>query len=171
MFQQPYNLLVYSAALVVLLLGVWCGTTIPLFFQCTLFLVWDLLFAISRNPKDSEDRDTAITRSTTIGTLLSYFFPFYTILFALIFVTEKAKQTAFLELCIQANVPMWLLLTPFVLSSINLIFVPVAVTNAENKQVSPAFKGMLFVLTLGQQCTVLIFAHCLLRIAYVLSGG
>ncbi len=168
-YYLPYNVVVYATAAVALVIGACTGSLLPLFIQCFMFFLWDMSFVLGAWPLDEEPVNVAVTRSITIRTLTSYFFPLYGILFGLLFVIEHAKQTAFLNLCSRAGVPMPLLLMPFALSSVNLLFIPVAVSRKGKDHVSPAFRGMLFVVTLCQQCSVIVFAHCVLRIAYTLS--
>lgn len=168
-FWHPYNLVVYLTALATVTIGAWSGTIILLLVQVITFFAWDVTFVISRSPMDTETAAIAMTRRTAIGTLLYYWLPVYGILIALLFVVEPDRQIAFLCLCSRAGVPMWLLMAPFVLSSISLLFVPVAVVHPETKLVSPAFKWMVFLVGFSQQCALVVFAHSVLRIVYILA--
>ena len=165
-FCGPYNIGIYATAFLAVVFGAWYGSiTIPL-LQCVIFFAWDVAFLAW----SSEDSNTAMNRSNAIGTLLSYFLPFYGLLFGLFFVLEADKRKGFLTLCSRADLPLWFLLGPFVISAVTLLFVPVAVVDPRTKKVSSAFKCMIFIVGYAQKCAITLFAYSILRIGYVLSA-
>lgn len=168
-FCRPYNIGIYATAFIAVVFGAWYGSIIILLLQCGIFLVWDVAFVIWGGILHTEDPDTAITRRGVIGTFLSYFLPFYSVLFGLLFVLEADKQKNFLDLCSRAHLPLSVLLGPFVISAVTLLFVPVAVVDPETKKVSSAFKSVIFIAGYAQKCAIILFAYSILRIAYVLS--
>lgn len=172
MYAGIHNVFLYILTAVNLLLGTLIGTNITVIIQLGMFLLWDYGYFRKKQSLKGRSPGTTVEHVGLLTTWVSYFVPFYGILFGLLFVTNPTKQNEFLELCKGAGIPIWLLLVPFVFASLAAIFVPIQIAThrGETEQISSALKSLFCIKVFFSQTTIFVFVHCMLRLLASLSS-
>lgn len=113
--------------------------------------------------------DNLSTQIQNQRTHLSYFLPFYGILFGILFTINREQQVRFLNLCNDASVPIFMLVIPLVLASIPILFVPTQILNKDNEEISGSLKALFVLGSLFQKISIFIFVHTVLRLLSALK--
>lgn len=172
-YSNASNVLFYFLMAVNLTIGTLLKTNIPLVVQLVLFVLWDYGYFHNRQSITGRPPLATVEHVGLVTTWLSYFVPFYGILFGILFVADTARQKEFLLLCQEAGVPVWLLLIPFMFAALTSIFIPVqlAVKKQENdEEVTSALKSLFCTKIFFSQITIFVFTHCILRLVVALSS-
>jgi len=170
MFEQPWNLAAYGASLILLLLGPLLGTNVTVLLALALFLGWDVAYLRSTSSMRGRTTDLALQQTQNIREHISYFLAFYGVLFALLFTQLAERQAQFVEVSRSAGIPIPLLVLPFLLALIPLLFFPIQLARGgQAGEASASLKALLALSALFQKVSIFLFAHIILRIIYTLS--
>ena len=122
--QWPPVVLMYVATFVLLVVGSQTGAMWPLWVAIIMFTVWDLVWVCSDAPdRTAEETMESATRARTY---MSYFVALYgagLAYFLLRLGEDQQKQV--IELFRQARVPLVLILLPFALQTVSMLFFPI----------------------------------------------
>ena len=125
MFEKPYNLLLYLLILLLLCGGVWFETNLTVILAITLFIVWDIGYFLTVTSIHGRTIESALQQIQNIREHISYFLAFYGVLFAILFTQSIEKQTQFLKVCNEISLGLFIVVLPFVLAIIPILFVPI----------------------------------------------
>jgi hypothetical protein len=92
------------------------------------------------------------------------------VLFAITFTQTPDRQSRFLEICASAGIPLPLLILPFLLASIPLLFFPIRLAG-DGGGPSSSLKALVSLSSLLQKISIFLFVHVVLRILHALSGA
>ena len=169
MFEKPYNLLLYLVILLLLCGGVWLETNITVIFAVLLFVAWDVGYFLSTTSIKGRTIELALQQIQNIREHISYFLGFYGVLFAILFTQSIEKQTQFLNVCNEIQLGLFLVVLPFVLAIVPILFVPIQLARGSSEEPSDALKALVVVSALFQKISIFLFVHIILRILFVLS--
>ena len=165
LFARSANGFVYLAAIVALAAGVAWKTTWPVVSVCLLFFVWDTAYLSSKQHFSGRTIQTIFTDIDAARTQISFFLPFYGVLFGILFTLEPVKQRSFAALLADANVSAALLAVPFVLASVGMLFVPIQASVAHGEERPTRAMSVLFwISSISQKVSILLFLHVALSI-------
>ncbi len=160
-----YNLSIYLIVLLLLALGVFLKTNMTIFLAVFIFIVWDIGYFISTSNQHARTVELSLQGTQYIREHLSYYLAFYGVLFGILFTQSTQKQEFFFSLLESSGVPIFLLVIPFIIASVTLFFVPIALTNDKNEP-SSSLRLLVVITAFFQKISIYIFVHTL--ITYIL---
>ena len=169
MFEKPYNLGLYLLVLLLLWAGVWFQTNFTVVAALALFIAWDVGYFLIVTSNKGRTIELALQQIQNIREHISYFLAFYGVLFAILFTQPAEKQTRFLNVCSQIHLGLFVVVLPFVLAIIPVLFVPIQLSRSSSDEPSDALKALVAVSALFQKMSIFLFVHIILRILFVLS--
>jgi len=174
-FEKPWNLVVYGASAVLLAAGVYYGTNLTLVAMAAMFFVWDLTFAISQRAYTGRSPAGVLDVVTVGREYLSWYMIFFGLFFGLVLSGKVGERENFIQLSIQAGIPLYLLLLPFVFVAVSGLFVPIQIQSSRlsaegGPTVSPSLKALLFVVTFSQKMALMLMLHSISRIVWSLRS-
>ena len=169
MFEKPYNLLLYLLILLLLCGGVWFQTNITVILAIVLFIAWDVGYFLIVTSLKGRTIELALQQIQNIREHISYFLAFYGVLFAILFTQSIEQQTQFLKVCNEINLGIFIVVLPFVLAIIPILFVPIQLARSSSEEPSDALKALVVISALFQKVSIFLFVHIVLRILFILS--
>ena len=169
MYEKPYNLLLYLLIFLLLLGGVYFETNITLIPAFLLFIVWDTGYFFIAEAIKGRTVELALQQIHNIREHISYFLAFYSVLFAILFTQSTEKQIQFVKICNEINLGLFIVVLPFVLAIIPILFVPIQLARGNSDEPSDALKALVVLSALFQKISIFLFVHIVLRIFFVLS--
>ena len=169
MFEKPYNLALYGVSLVLLVLGIFLETNLTAIIAVAAFVTWDIGYLLSRVSMRGRTIDLALQQTQNIREHTSYFLAFYGVFFAILFTQSSDKQSQFLKICAEAGIPLTVLVLPFLLVSIPILFFPIQLAKGDTDKPSSALKALVSISALFQKIAIFLFMHAILRIIKVLA--
>lgn len=169
MFEKPYNLFLYLLILLLLCGGVWFETNLTVILAIMLFVAWDIGYFLSVSSIKGRTVELALQQIQNIREHISYFLAFYGVLFAILFTQSAEKQAQFLKVCNEIHLGLFIVVLPFVLAIIPILFVPIQLAHNNSEEPSDALKALVVTSALFQKISIFLFVHIVLRILFVLS--
>ena len=169
MFEKPYNLLLYLVILLLLCGGVWFETNLTVILAIVLFIAWDFGYFLTVTSIKGRTIELALQQIQNIREHISYFLAFYGVLFAILFTQSMEKQTQFLKVCNEINLGLFIVVLPFILAIIPILFVPIQLARSSSEEPSDALKALVVISALFQKISIFLFVHIVLRILFVLG--
>ena len=169
MFEKPYNLFLYLLILLLLYGGVLLETNFTVILAIMLFVAWDIGYFLSVSSIKGRTIELALQQIQNIREHISYFLAFYGVLFAILFTQPTDKQSQFLTVCNQIHLGLFIVVLPFVLAIIPILFVPIQLARRSSEEPSDALKALVVTSALFQKISIFLFVHIVLRILFVLS--
>ena len=169
MFVKPYNLLLYLIILILLFCGVWFETNITAVLAVILFIAWDAGYYFTVPSIKGRTIELSLQQVQNIREHISYFLAFYGVLFAILFTQSSDKQAQFLKVCNEIDLGLFIVVLPFVLAIVPILFVPIQLAHKNTDEPSGALKALVAVTALFQKVSIFLFVHIILRILFVLS--
>jgi hypothetical protein len=169
MFEKPWNLAAYCLTLLLLILGAFLRTNITAIVAIMIFVGWDASYLLSKVSMRGRTIDMALQQTQNIREHISYFLAFYGVLFAILFTQSFERQSQFLEVCGNAGIPISLLVLPFVLALIPLLFFPIQLAKSNDNAASASLKALVSLSAFFQKVSIFLFAHIILRILHTLT--
>lgn len=164
MFTKPYILVAYLVCAITFLGAFFTNSHIFLYIATVVYIVWDLVFVCSSSSFEEREPQTILDQINTAKTLISYFIPFYGVLLGILLTAEEDKRLMFVKLMHLAGVNQFLLIAPFLISSLSLLLIPIYKKDRDRNVASPALRIVFFITFLSQKLTILIFAYCIIRL-------
>lgn len=159
-----YPLCFLTSALL-LFLGYHYETEVTVFFAVVLFVVWDALFVLDSQSYTGRDATFTIQQVVQARSYISYFIPFYGIMFGIL-LSDAGKLKYFSEILVKTSISPAFLLMPFVVAIIVMLLFPLQVsTDPEGKELTSSIKWLFVCNFFGQKLALFLFAHSFLRIA------
>lgn len=172
-FGTPAVVLLYVIAAAVLFIGTAIADVRPLLVMLVIFFSWDLLWAC----KGSQARTAqeTLNSSTRARTYMSYFLTAYGAGIAFfLFRFSQDQQDVFFELVERAGLWAWLLIVPFGLFGIALLFIPIKLGEGsgdlENLEPSSASRWVLGFTAFVQKIGTYIFLYSIIAILLQTGG-
>jgi len=169
LFEKPYNLLLYLVILLLLCGGVWFETNLTVILAIVLFIAWDFGYFLTVTSIKGRTIELALQQIQNIREHISYFLAFYGVLFAILFTQSMEKQTQFLKVCNEINLGLFIVVLPFILAIIPILFVPIQLARSSSEEPSDALKALVVISALFQKISIFLFVHIVLRILFVLG--
>ncbi len=168
-FHRPLNLLVYTGAAVLWVAAVILDTNWTAAVAVVGFLGWDLAFLLSRDAYMGRDPANLVAQAHHAREHVSYFLPFYGVLFGYLFASGPESRQAFVDLLARAGISGTLLLLPILFASTAILFIPIQISTDANTTTRSA-KALFFVTSFCQKCAIFLFVHAALRLFAVTAG-
>src|SRR3972149_1066266 len=87
-----------------------------------------------------------------------------------VLLTQPAeRESHFLEVCRQSGIPIPLLVVPFILALIPILFFPLQLAKRNSDRASGSLKALVSLSAFFQKVSIFLFAHTVLRILYGLT--
>ena len=169
MFEKPWNLAAYVLSFLLLVLGAILQTNLTAIAAVALFLAWDVSYLLSKASMQGRTIEGALQQTQNIREHISYFLAFYGVLFAVLFTQPAERQSHFLEVCRQSGIPIPLLVVPFILALIPILFFPIQLAKRNSDRASGSLKALVSLSAFFQKVSIFLFAHTVLRILYGLT--
>lgn len=144
MFYKPYNIFAYVISFILLSVGILFDTNFTVIVAVVMFFLWDFIYLKSSESMWGRSIDQALQQTQNIREHISYFLAFYGVLFAILFTQSTEKQTQFLEVCEKSGIPVTLLILPFLLASVSLLFFPIQSAFIFSDSISTAQQCLTF---------------------------
>jgi hypothetical protein len=169
-------LLLYVASVSFLFIGSATGAMWPLAAAVIMFTVWDFIWILCRD--GDRNAQEMLDSSTRARTYMSYFVAIYgTGIFFILRLSSEPDRAAALLLLDKSGVPGWLLIAPFILCAVAMLFFPIKMgegTNTPLAQRQPTDANIAIVILCAwiQKVATYTFVYCAMLIAaYVWSGA
>ena len=175
MFHRPVNIYVAVLALVTICLGAITESNWPLYLQLAVFCIYTVLFSLSKTFLHDRTIETTVNHIGLASQYISYFLPFYGVFVAMLLAIDEKEKMVALSIIADANLNPALVMLPFVVASVSLLFFPIQLSHpttspdktSNGMTPSSALRGIFLQRALSTQVSIYTFCYCVVRIARV----
>ena len=170
MFVRPYNLICYAIVFTLIVVGTLIKTNATAYLGVLIFLLWDVSYYFSKSGFEGRNVSDLSNQIFAARQYISYFLPFYGVLFGILFTLESESRQSFFTLASSAGISVWILVSPFLLSAIPIMFFPIQTHQDSATDGSPtsSLKGLFVLNVFCQKVSIFIFVHVLFRILWTI---
>jgi hypothetical protein len=170
-YSVPFNLAIYLASFGLLLAGMHWHTNLTIWVALALYLIWDIGFVLSRRAFTGRNIENILSQATLARTLVSYFLPFYGVLFGVLFVSDSAQQVKYIHFLDRAGVSPALLIAPFLIAGVGSLFIPIQISDTGSGEPSRSLKSLFFTSVFLEKLAIFMFVHIVLRMLDSIGVG
>jgi hypothetical protein len=156
-------------SLLLLVVGVRFKTNLFVGVAVLFFVAWDSWFVAAARHFTGRNAEQLLSQVITSRTYISYFIPINGALVAIAMSLDRERLHTVNAILSTAGIPFWLLMSPFVISSVALLLFPVQLEQPHSGAPTPALKALFFSCFLFEKTIIFLFAHIALRIASTLA--
>ena len=172
MFKNHATGVLFLLSAAVLASALFVRNDTPLWLLLGVYLLWDVSFVASPSSWTGRSPEYANNGVTLARTYMSWYLAFFGVLLGFFFAQPAEVRMAFVGLTDTAQVSLYVLVLPFVLSSIAMLFIPIqlwsedppAAANAATSSITVSLKWLFLVNVFCQKASLVVFAYASLRI-------
>jgi len=165
MFAGKRYLIAYLIVALLLFSPIIFPSNIPAIIGVLFFIFWDITYYRNPDSFSGRDENQLIQQVITSRTYVSYFIPIYGIVIGAIFALENVSREKAIEVLNNAGIPLWFFITPFLLSTLDLLLFPVQMTYKKSKKPTEALKSLFLLCFLFEKTIIFLFSFIVVRIA------
>lgn len=170
-FKGKHVLPMYFSVMLLLCIGVVLRTNLTFFVVAIIFLLWDIAFLKSPNALAGRNQENILSEIRAMDTYMSYFIAIYGILFGILLALDESHQQSLFRLISSSGIPLWLLLTPFVLASVTMLFIPIQLVDESTNEISTSLRYLLFFEAYLEKLAIFGFVHIIMRLLVRLAAA
>lgn len=163
-YKSPFNIGIYLLSTLLLFFGYIFSSDVYAAIAIAIFFIWDYGYLKSKTGFNNRNFNELSKQIVNVRKYLSYFLPFYSVLFGILLAINSENRVRFFSLCYTAGIPTWLLVIPFIIASVSILFVPIQLSEEDGQLPTQSLKALFIFSVFSQQISTYLFVHILLRI-------
>ncbi|MCP4549989.1 MAG: hypothetical protein GY835_26320 [bacterium] len=174
LFDGAWNLILFAVVALLWFCGVKYETDITALIAVAIFLAWDLSYFIwSMKTSTTRHFDNLTDQTTSAKSHISYFLPFYGVLFGILFTSDPERILSFTRMLSDSGVNMWLFSLPLAIASLGLFFIPIQSyliqddliqDEKKEKKGTTALRVIFVVSAFCQKTSIFLLIHTTMRL-------